>query len=233
MTKDYPLISILIPAYNHEKYVKEALDSILDESYPNLEAVIVDDGSSDNTPKIIEQWIEQHQKEIKTQYRSRPNKGITKTLNELIDMAEGEYTLLFASDDRLINNGLSKKYEYFLKNPDKLSVVTDSIVIDEHGKKIHDSVICDVHKGRKELYLDDEKFKREIIQKWAMASPRMDNIKIYKMVGKYDESLSIDDWDMCLRIAATGTFGFIDESHLIYITDCNIKSSNINFKENK
>lgn len=216
MNKKLPLISILIPAYNHEQYVCDSLDSILNESYPNLEVIIIDDGSSDGTPKIIQEWVTKHKASLPITYISRPNKGICATLNELISLANGEYNLLFSSDDLLINDGIMKRYEYLQKNPEKLSVVADSTVIDENSEFMFESAICDLHKGNKANYGTDKGFQEEIVKKWALAGTRLDHESLYKEHGKYDESLTIDDWDFCLRLVARNQLGFMDENFTAY-----------------
>ena len=78
-----PLVSIIIPCYNHEQYVNYALSSIIEDTYPNIEIVIINDGSTDNSDGIINEWISQHQAKISIKYKNRGNRGLCKTLNEL------------------------------------------------------------------------------------------------------------------------------------------------------
>jgi len=140
---EYPLISVLVPAYNHEKYVETTLSSILEDQYPNKELVIIDDGSDDNTGKIIEDWVNLYKDEIQMKFQSRKNWGVTKTLNDLIDLSNGEYILFIHSDDYLLAGGIMKRYEYLQGQPEKIAVFADCIVIDKENKKNHDSGLSD------------------------------------------------------------------------------------------
>jgi len=156
------IISILIPAYNHQNYVEETLDSILHDSFKNKEIVIINDGSTDNTDKVITSWIEKHSKEINITYKSRENRGLTKTLNELLSLSNGSYLVAIASDDFLLDGGLQKRYEYLQNHPDKYAVFSDCIVVDNNSKKSHDSGLFEYRHANKANLLTDEGIKREM-----------------------------------------------------------------------
>jgi alpha-1,3-rhamnosyltransferase len=119
MTTTYPLVSIIIPVYNRADYIEEALNSVFQEEYPNLEVVVIDDGSTDNTKDIIEHWMSKQKGSLLTQFISRENKGVVATLNDLIEASKGQYIVFFGSDDCLLNNGIIKRYEYLQKHPEK------------------------------------------------------------------------------------------------------------------
>lgn len=223
-----PLISIIIPAYNHEKYVEQCLNSILEEDYPNKEIVIIDDGSKDKTAQIIEKWIEQHKNAIPVNFKSRENKGVSKTLNELWDLANGEYIVSVASDDYLYNNGISKRYEYLQIHPEKFAVFGDCIVIDEEGNKILNSCLTELHKANKQNYETDQGIKEEIIANWSISGPvLMMRKEIYKKIGKFNEKLKVEDWDFYLRMVSKDLLGFTDEIIAAY------RVHGLNFSMNK
>jgi glycosyltransferase involved in cell wall biosynthesis len=90
-----PLISVIMPAYNAEKYIQEAIDSILNQSYSNLELLIFDDGSSDSTRKIINGYSDVRIKKIFTD----KNSGVVAARNHCIDLAQGKYIALMDADD--------------------------------------------------------------------------------------------------------------------------------------
>ena len=75
------LVSFLIPYYNHKQYVGQTLDSILNDTYPNKEVIIINDGSTDSDIGVINDWIERNSKTLPIKFISRENKGITKTFN--------------------------------------------------------------------------------------------------------------------------------------------------------
>lgn len=103
-----PLVSVIIPCYNHEAYVIEAIQSIIDQDYENIELIIIDDGSNDNSIAKIEEMAPICQKRFKRfEFRSRPNKGLCATLNEALDWCKGEFFSPLASDDVALPHKIS------------------------------------------------------------------------------------------------------------------------------
>jgi glycosyltransferase involved in cell wall biosynthesis len=89
-TAAMPLVSILIPAFNHERFVQRCLDSVLEDPYPSKELIIIDDGSTDSTGERITTGSRQHSGDLPIEYVRRENKGIAATLNELAARANVE-----------------------------------------------------------------------------------------------------------------------------------------------
>lgn len=167
--KTYPLVSVIIPFYNHNHFIKQTLDSILEDSYPNKEIIIINDGSTNPDDTNIQKWIQKH-KNANIQYIKRENKGVTKTLNELINLAKGDFILPCASDDYLINNTITDRVNLLLKlYPNKLILISDNIVIDDRGKEIYSSNLFEYRKTDKELYFNDDGLKDIIINQWSFA----------------------------------------------------------------
>lgn len=212
-----PLISITIPFYNHNAFIKQTLDSIIEDTYPNKEIVIINDGSPDPDDSNITKWIDIHKDEIAITYIKRENRGLTKTLNELIQLANGEYIVLVGSDDYLINNTLADRLNLLQRNPHKLMVIGDAIVVDDQNKITHQSANFEFHHGKKENYFDDTLLKREIIRNWAIAGPvSMMNKKIFDIIGNYNENLIVEDWDFYLRAVAKNYIVFLDKQVAAY-----------------
>lgn len=97
--KETPLVSILIPAYNAEEFLSKAIDSVLNQSYKNIEIVSIDDGSTDKTNEILKQYIKAHPKIIRS--FTQENLGEGRTRNALIEKARGEYFVFLDADDWL------------------------------------------------------------------------------------------------------------------------------------
>lgn len=208
---NHPLVSFLIPAYNHEKFVTRCLDSALKEPYPNKEICIIDDGSTDGTAAAIERWIAAHGHEITVKYRSRPNVGVTRTFNELYKMLAGDFVKLGASDDYFLPGGIQAQVEYLQAHPDKLAVIGDAIVVDNDDNVIYQSAMVDLHGADKSAYATNDGIIRQIIGRWAVAGPvPLIRRETHQIVNGWTESLKIDDWDFFLRIAARNALGFID-----------------------
>lgn len=208
-----PLVTIGVPLYNHEVFIQDCLDSILADSYPNKEIIVLDDGSTDRSLSVVRQWIAKNdnsQKGIKL--ISRTNRGLCKTLNEMIAMAQGEFICLVASDDYLLDGGIQRRVEYLEKNSEKLAVFSDCFVVDELGNVISNSGISEFYNGRKKCLKDEHFLKYELIFRWCIPGPvLLARKRLYEKVGYYDERLMVEDWDFYLRMLKCNVLGFLDE----------------------
>jgi len=202
-SNNQPLVSCLIPFYNHNHFIKRTLDSILEDTYSNKEIIIINDGSSDKDDSSITTWISSHKDQIKINYISRKNIGLTKTLNELIGIAKGKYIVLCASDDYLINNTITNRVAILEKNPHKLLLLSDAIVVDNNNNKTHNSSLTELYTADLEKYYSDDGLKEEIINQWSIAgATHLINKDLYDKVGLYNEDLIVEDFDFFLRVSA-------------------------------
>ena len=207
-----PLVSFLIPFYNHNHFIKFTLDSIIEDTYENKEIIIINDGSSNPDDSNIVSWIKEHKNEVSINYIKRENKGVTKTLNELIDLSKGKYLAVCASDDYFINNTISKRVELLEENPHKLLLLSDNLVIDDNGKELYSSNLFEYRNKNKANYLNDKKLKHEVISNWGIAGAcYLINKELFSKVDNFDESLIVEDWDFFLRVAAKELILFYDE----------------------
>ena len=206
-----PLVSVLIPAFNHERYVLRCLDSVLEDPYPAKELIVIDDGSTDGTGARIADWVATHCMDIPIEYVQREHRGIAATLNELAARANGEFLRPGASDDYLLPGGLVAQVDYLLAHPRKVVVIGDSVVVDGDGHKLHDSGMCDLHGADKSLYRSDDGIRRAVIRQWAIGGPvALIRKGALDTADRWSEGLRIEDWDLFLRLAARGVLGFID-----------------------
>ncbi|WP_368252742.1 glycosyltransferase family 2 protein, partial [Clostridium perfringens] len=105
------LVSIIMPVYNGSKYIEEAINSILNQSYKKIELIIVDDGSTDDTLSVIEN-INDDRIRI---FRNIKNMGLPYSRNKGLDMASGEYIALLDADDIAFTNRIEKQLKYMIK----------------------------------------------------------------------------------------------------------------------
>jgi glycosyltransferase involved in cell wall biosynthesis len=212
-----PLVSVLIPAYNHARFVQRCLDSVLEDPYPSKEIIIIDDGSTDDTGAKIAEWIAAHRHALHIEYAYHSNRGIAATLNELAARAHGEYLRLGASDDYLLPGGMEAQVRYLQMNPSKHAVIGDCVVVDQQGNRLHDSGMRDLHGANKKLYSSTEGIRRAVISQWAVGGPvALIRKSALDTVDRWTEGLRIDDWDFFLRLAARDALGFIDVSVCAY-----------------
>ena len=122
-----PKVSIVIPAYNHEKYVRECVQSVLDQTYQDFEIIITDDGSSDGTVNVIKEFDDSR---IQL-YTHANNKGVCATINNCIQKAVSEYIAVLNSDDIWEPTKLEKQVKYLDSHPEIGAVFSKVVFIDE------------------------------------------------------------------------------------------------------
>ena len=110
----YPLVSVNMPVYNGAKYIKQAIDSILNQTFSNFELIIVDDGSTDNSTKIIESYLDFR---IKL-YSNEINRGLAYTRNKAIELSCGKYIAVLDCDDIAYPERLEKQVSFLEANPE-------------------------------------------------------------------------------------------------------------------
>ncbi|PXV64127.1 glycosyl transferase family 2 [Dysgonomonas alginatilytica] len=133
MSIKYPYtVSVLMPAYNAAEYIGEAIDSILEQTFKNFEFLIIDDGSTDSTADIIEQFNDTRIKLI----RNEGNKGLIYSLNYGLDIAQGKYIARMDADDIAFNTRLEKQVEFLENNPD-ISILGTAFVFMGTSYEIH------------------------------------------------------------------------------------------------
>ncbi|MEH7130274.1 glycosyltransferase [Neobacillus drentensis] len=208
------LVSILVPSYNHSKYVEQCLNSIKEDSYRKKQLVIIDDGSKDNSIEIIKEWVEVNSVhfEYPIIFRHRPNKGITKTLNEMLDLATGEYVITLASDDFLINNSIENRVGCLEKRDDKFAVFSDCIIVDNDNRKTADSCLEEFYNVNKVEFMDEDTLALSLILKWCVPGPvLMMKKSIFDLIGKYDENSVVEDRELYLKLLKGNSLVFLDE----------------------
>lgn len=138
MNGNNPLISVIIPAYNHELYVQEAIRSVIDQTYPNIELIVIDDGSKDATfQKIKEMAPECEKRFARFIYQTQENQGTCTTLNRLLALTKGGYVAWIASDDKYTSNALSNLIQILENNPKVGLVVGKNLIMDSKGKQCY------------------------------------------------------------------------------------------------
>ena len=108
-----PLVSVLLPSYNHARFVESAVRSVMEQQGVSFELIVIDDGSTDDSPQILEAL----QKELGFRYIHRENRGLVRTLNELLSLANGKYFCSFSSDDRMAPGRLAVQSAYLESHP--------------------------------------------------------------------------------------------------------------------
>ncbi len=125
-----PLVSVCIPAYNNAAYIKETIDSILNQTYRNLELIICDDKSKDNTVEVIESIKDDR---IRL-YKNEKNLGMSGNWNNCLQKCTGEFIKLICADDMLAEDCLEKEVGALMKHPEAVLAESDTQLFDLNGK---------------------------------------------------------------------------------------------------
>lgn len=134
-TKNLPKISIVTPSFNQGQFIQATIESVLKQNYPNLEYIVMDGGSTDETLAILKSYRR------KIKYYSQPDKGQADAINQGLKKATGEIVTYLNSDDILLPNTLQHVADHFVTHPDSQWLSGDYQIIDENGQKIHSLVV--------------------------------------------------------------------------------------------
>lgn len=138
MTDNQPLISVIVPIYNVEPYLRRCVDSIIAQTYTNLEILLVDDGSPDNCPAICDEYAQQDQR---VRVIHKENGGLSDARNAALDVTTGEWIVCVDSDDYVTPDYVSTLYGLCLRHNCKMSVASCCIVVEDAQSEIRESPI--------------------------------------------------------------------------------------------
>ena len=148
---NFPKVSVIIPAYNHEKYVGATIESILNQTYKNIELIIIDDGSRDKTWDVISSYRKQCEDLLTGfSFKKQENSGTCVTWNRLISLTTGKYVFFIASDDIAASESVELFVKFLEQNDDYVLVVGENAIIDEEGRR------CYWDKEKNNVYSPDE-----------------------------------------------------------------------------
>lgn len=235
MLASQPLVTIIIPAYNHEKFVKECLDSAAAQSYPNLELLIINDGSHDQTHQVIEEWLlNSSDRWAKLEYIHQENKGLTATLNQALLWAKGKYISPIASDDIMCTDKIAVLVESLeQKGEEYAAAFGNAQFIDENGNVINLEVKDDLGKvlDCHQLFLNYYTYGRNLDVKnpelfgsyWSLLSgnylPAMSSLirtEFIRDVGGWTSGNCVEDWELWLKLAKKYRFVLVNEIVALY-----------------
>ena len=228
-----PLVSVIIPAYNHENFVQETLLSIINQTYKNIELIVIDDGSKDTTFQVIEKTLKAYpDRFVRTDISTQSNAGTTITLNRLLKKAKGDFVYLIASDDVAYPTAIEKELKFLQTHPDYVLAVGDNRFIDENSSPV--SVRSDLS-----IETDSSKPAFKTFAHLLHVKPLLSGKGLYQrgLFGNYFELLRsgnhvpngylirksaldkftftpdapLEDHYMMLQLSKRGKFGFIDE----------------------
>ena len=220
-----PLVSVLIPAYNHENYVQKSIQSVIDQKYKNIELIVLDDGSNDSTFQKIQEMREVCEKRfVNVIFRSKVNEGTCATFNKLIELSSGEYVYIIASDDLAKPDAIQVEVEFLENNKDYALCTGNDEFIDSEGK------VCYWKNDEQEItYNSDEaKFKtlfeaikpnkEEDFGKYSflyiknhVPNGYLIRKSIFEKTGLFTKEAPLEDWYLMLQISKYSKMKYIDK----------------------
>jgi len=191
-----PKVSIIIPVYNCEKYIRECVESALAQDYENIEVIVVDDGSIDATPEILKEFGD------KIRCIRQENQGAAAALNNGVRIASGSLIAWLSADDVFMPQKIKYQVKEFKKDPSIALVYTDCIIIDAAGRELKEEhTYCP----------PPERFIREMLMGFFVTSPTVViRRECIEKVGYFDENLlAYVDADIQLRLLKYYRFAHI------------------------
>lgn len=189
-----PGVSVIMSVFNSEKYLGEAVESILNQTHRDFEFIIVDDCSTDGSPDILNEYTRKDPR-IRL-LKNEKNLGLTKSLNRAISQAKGKYIARMDSDDAALEDRLARQVEFMEYHPDVVLLGTAFYEIDASGKEL----------SRKMFPLSDREIRRILIKynPFCHASVLIRRAALAE-TGPYDEHISkTQDYDLWFRLANKG-----------------------------
>lgn len=206
-----PLVSVICLCYNHKPFLREAVESVVRQTYGNIQIILVDDASTDGSAQLVQQLVTEY-KQIQS-ILLPANLGNCKAFNQGLALATGDFIIDFATDDVMKPERIEKQVDFFSQQRPSVGVVfTDAIYIDVEGNQIR----------RHFEYLKEKKLIDsiptgnvfpDVLTTYFICSPTMMiRREVLIALNGYDESLAYEDFDFWVRASRLYEFAFLDET---------------------
>ena len=212
-----PIVSIIIPAYNHQDYILETLESIIQLDYKPIELLIINDGSTDNTLKILNENVNRLSNELySVNLISRENRGLISSLNEGIALSQGKYIKIIASDDTLEPDILKDTIP--LMEKDNLDILFVNINKINGDSKLIASNIAGIKGIEVEFVgITELTLERALDFNRFFGPAYIANAEVFSKIGPFNSEILIEDWEYMLRcIDAKLLFGYLPKPLVNY-----------------
>jgi len=210
-----PLVSICIPTYNSARFLRECLDSIVNQTYSNKEIIVSDNASTDETEKIVKEYVEKYKVKY---YRNEKNIGGEANFDRCIELANGEYITIFHSDDLYMPGIVQKQVQTFQENSSVGAVFACANFINNYGKVVGESKLPIELRNKRIYYFPDIFLSILSNLNFLICPSAMVRGKIYKELVPFnaDSFGTSADLDMWLRILERQPIAIIDEKLMGY-----------------
>lgn len=189
----YPLVSVVVPSFNHAKYVEKCISTLLAQIYPNIEIIIVDDGSTDESQMLIDSKIKEWSSKRKIIFIKNEESGTGRARNKGIELSSGEYVALCDSDDYSVCSRISEQVKFMQTHPE-CGLLFSGIFLDKFGK-------IEKQPFFNKLFISFDDFLFQRLYGTATSS-QFFRRRVFDDIGLGDEGVGCQDWDLALRVAA-------------------------------
>ncbi|RZK12989.1 MAG: glycosyltransferase [Flavobacterium sp.] len=211
-----PLITIGIPNFNYATYIVEALESVRRQTYPNVELIIIDDSSTDNSVHLIESWIQCQIGFTRILLIKNPfNRGVTAVCQQILENALGEYIQFLDADDTLLNGALPKKVDELKKNANAAFIYTD-VMVSSHDKKYEkDSYLLNL--GYNPSNMPSGKIHEQLFEfNFIPFSSVLMRTSCIRNIGGLNEAIKLQDYYLWLRLSERYNVLYLPEVTALY-----------------
>lgn len=211
-----PLISVVIPAYNHERYVGDAVKSVLDQTMPDLELVVVNDGSTDRTGDVVQGYTDP-----RLRYYYQENQDAFNTINRGISLAEGEYIAILNSDDMFTQDRLERLLKH-CREEDRVCTFSDVIPIDDENREFTDKQFgWNVwHRGNRDFFFScDDLFTAFLHGNFMVTTSNLFmTAEAARRVGLFSPLRYLHDYDYMFRMITIygSRVSYLHDERLLY-----------------
>jgi alpha-1,3-rhamnosyltransferase len=196
-----PLITIGIPNYNYAHYIIEAIESAVNQDYSNIELIIVDDSSTDNSVEVIEKWIENYKGSVPVKLiKNKNNLGLSGTCNVILKNASGKYYQTLDADDKIFLNKISQQVEILNLNENAALIYSNVCVIDEKGTMSGKDYLERINYKEKEMPQGNI-FEQLFDFNFIPLPSVLINTQLAREVGGYDDNMQVQDYYLWLKLA--------------------------------
>lgn len=214
MSNKEPRISVVVPTYNCAKYLGQAIDSILAQSKPAFEVIVVDDGSTDDTASLLATF------QNNVSMIRQENKGVSSARNAGISAATGDWIAFLDSDDIWLPNKLELYIEAMASFPDSTVYYSEFCFLEADSLGVFPAPES-LYELTKDIACDADHsgwiYHQLLLTNWVLTSTAVVKRSIFDEIGMFDENLVIaEDWDLFLRISRHGTFYKIKHPLTLY-----------------
>jgi len=198
MTEQLPLVTVVIASYNHAPYIEQCILSVVQQTYPHIELLVVDDGSTDDSVARIEQLQREHGFELRVQQ----NKGLTHTLNEAIARAKGSLIAPFGSDDIMVPERIAKQVAYMQDKPEVGICAGNIELVDSDGQLFPES------RQRRDIAFRRLDFDDVFMERkpYPPAPTLLFRKEVLEQVGGFDPKIRLEDLLIELKITHAGYY---------------------------